>query len=46
MGRTAEGMATFRRLRQTLSVVLGVKPSATSEQLMQLLACTRSGQDS
>jgi LuxR family maltose regulon positive regulatory protein len=40
-GRTAEGIATFRRLRQTLSVVLGVKPSAKSEQLMQLLG--RSG---
>jgi DNA-binding SARP family transcriptional activator len=46
MGRTAEGMAAFRRLRQTLSVVLGVKPSATSEQLMQLLACPRSRQES
>jgi LuxR family maltose regulon positive regulatory protein len=37
MGRTAEGMAAYRRLRQTLSVVLGVQPSASSEQLMQLL---------
>jgi DNA-binding SARP family transcriptional activator len=42
MGRTAEGMAAYRRLRQTLSVVLGVKPSAKSEQLMQLLASTGS----
>ena len=46
MGRAAEGMAAFRRLRQTLSVVLGVKPSADSEQLVQLLARTRSRQDS
>jgi len=37
MGRTAEGMAAYRRLRQTLSVVLGVQPSESSEQLMQLL---------
>ena len=43
MGRTAEGMAAFRRLRQTLSVVLGVKPSQKSEQLMQLLG--RPGRD-
>ena len=44
MGHTAEGMAAFRRLRQTLSVVLGVKPSAKSEQLMRLLSDARSGQ--
>ena len=37
MGRQAEGMAAYRRLRQTLSVVLGVRPSESSEQLMQLL---------
>jgi DNA-binding SARP family transcriptional activator len=37
MGRPAEGMAAYRRLRQTLSVVLGVQPSEGSEQLMQLL---------
>jgi DNA-binding SARP family transcriptional activator len=46
LGRTAEGMATFRRLRQTLSVVLGVKPSQKSEQLMQLLGSARSEQSS
>ena len=45
-GRTAEGMATFRRLRRTLSVVLGVKPSERSEQLMRLLGSAGSGQDS
>ncbi len=44
MGRTAEGMAAFRRLRQTLSVVLGVKPSEKSEQLMQLLGSAGSGE--
>jgi DNA-binding SARP family transcriptional activator len=37
MGRPAEGMAAYRRLRQTLSVVLGVRPSESSEQLKQLL---------
>jgi LuxR family transcriptional regulator, maltose regulon positive regulatory protein len=36
-GRLAEGMAVYRRLRQTLSVVLGLKPSARTEQLVQLL---------
>jgi DNA-binding SARP family transcriptional activator len=41
MGRHAEGMAAYRRLRQTLSVVLGVGPSVTSEQLMQLLRSSR-----
>jgi DNA-binding SARP family transcriptional activator len=46
MGRTAEGMAAFRRLRQTLSVVLGVKPSERSEQLMQLLGSAGRGQSS
>ena len=46
MGRTAEGMATFRRLRQTLSVVLGVTPSRKSEQLMRLLSSSGSGPSS
>jgi len=46
MGRTAEGVAAFRRLRQTLSVVLGVKPSPKSEQLLQLLGSGRPGQRS
>jgi LuxR family transcriptional regulator, maltose regulon positive regulatory protein len=36
-GRSAEGLAVYRRLRQTLSVVLGLKPSARTEQLVQLL---------
>lgn len=36
-GRTAEGIAVYRRLRQTLSVVLGVNPSTQTEQLVQLL---------
>jgi DNA-binding SARP family transcriptional activator len=36
-GRPAEGMAVYRRLRQTLSVVLGMKPSTRTEQLVQLL---------
>ena len=46
LGRSAEGLVTFRRLRQTLSVVLGIKPSAKSEQLMQLLSRPGSGQSS
>ncbi len=36
-GRLAEGLAVYRRLRQTLSVVLGLKPSTRTEQLVQLL---------
>lgn len=41
LGRHAEGMAAYRRLRETLSVVLGVGPSAKSEQLMQLMRSSR-----
>ena len=33
-GRRAEAITVFRRLRQNLSVVLGVKPSAATEQLV------------
>jgi LuxR family transcriptional regulator, maltose regulon positive regulatory protein len=36
-GRLAEGLAAYRQLRQTLSVTLGVMPSAGSEALHQLL---------
>jgi DNA-binding SARP family transcriptional activator len=36
-GRSAEGIAVYRRLRQTLSVVLGLQPSNQTEQLVQLL---------
>jgi LuxR family transcriptional regulator, maltose regulon positive regulatory protein len=36
-GRVAEGVAVFRRLRQTLSVVLGVAPSPASEALARRL---------
>ena len=46
LGRPAEGMAAYRRLRQTLSVVLGVQPSESSEQLMQLLGRAGSEQRS
>jgi DNA-binding SARP family transcriptional activator len=41
MGRHAEGMAAYRRLRETLSVVLGVGPSVKSEQLMHLMRSSR-----
>ena len=33
LGRPAEAMTTFRRLRQTLSVVLGIAPSPAAETL-------------
>ena len=33
LGRHTEAIGVYRRLRQTLSVVLGVAPSATSERL-------------
>jgi DNA-binding SARP family transcriptional activator len=36
--RPAEGMAVFRRLRQTLSVVLGVAPSPASEAAARALS--------
>lgn len=36
-GRHAEGLSTFRRLRQTLSVTLGIKPSPGSEALYRAL---------
>jgi LuxR family maltose regulon positive regulatory protein len=42
-GRSAEGLAVYRRLRQTLSVVLGLKPSARTEQLVQLLRSESAG---
>jgi DNA-binding SARP family transcriptional activator len=35
--RPAEGIAVFRRLRQTLSVVLGVAPSPESEAAAKAL---------
>jgi DNA-binding SARP family transcriptional activator len=40
MHRHAEGMSVFRRLRQTLSVVLGVAPSPDSEAAARALAQT------
>ncbi len=36
-GRRAEGLSVFRRMRQTLSVTLGIKPSAQSEALYHSL---------
>jgi pentatricopeptide repeat protein len=36
-GRHAEGMTTFRRMRQLLSISLGVCPSATSDALYRAL---------
>jgi DNA-binding SARP family transcriptional activator len=37
LGRPAEAMTTYRRLRQTLSVVLGITPSPAAEALAQAL---------
>ena len=37
LGRHAEGMAVFRRLRQTLSVVLGIAPSDSTQALARAL---------
>jgi DNA-binding SARP family transcriptional activator len=37
LGRPAEGLAVFRRLRQTLSVVLGIAPSPAAEALAREL---------
>jgi DNA-binding SARP family transcriptional activator len=33
LGQRAEAMATYRRCRELLSVVLGIQPSAETEQL-------------
>jgi DNA-binding SARP family transcriptional activator len=38
LGRPAEGLAVYRRLRQTLSVVLGIAPTAQSDALYRCLA--------
>ncbi|MDP1592217.1 MAG: bacterial transcriptional activator domain-containing protein, partial [Prosthecobacter sp.] len=35
LGRPAEAISTYRRLRQTLSVVLGIAPSPAAEALAQ-----------
>jgi len=37
LGRPAEAMTTYRRLRQTLSVVLGIVPSPAAEALAREL---------
>jgi len=37
LGRYAEGLAVYRRLRQSLSVVLGISPSVESERLHRSL---------
>jgi LuxR family transcriptional regulator, maltose regulon positive regulatory protein len=38
LGRRAEAMASYRRLRQLLSITLGVQPSAASDALFRSLA--------
>jgi LuxR family maltose regulon positive regulatory protein len=37
LGRNAEGLSTFRRMRQMLSVTLGLRPSEASETLYRAL---------
>jgi DNA-binding SARP family transcriptional activator len=49
LGRPAEAIAAFRRLRQTLSVVLGIAPSSAAEALAKELIeshASRRGADS
>lgn len=48
LGRHTEAISAFRRLRQTLSVVLGVAPSKVSHELCQgsVRACARENQSS
>jgi pentatricopeptide repeat protein len=38
LGRPAEALSVYRRLRQTFSVVLGIKPSAETEEMVRLLS--------
>lgn len=45
LGRYAEGMSAYRRLRQTLSVVLGIAPSAQSQALARSLQSDGAGRD-
>jgi LuxR family maltose regulon positive regulatory protein len=43
-GRYAEGLALFRRLRQTLSITLGISPSDVTEEIHQkILSRERAG---
>jgi DNA-binding SARP family transcriptional activator len=37
LGRHAEGLSTFRRMRQMLSITLGIQPSAASEALFRAM---------
>jgi LuxR family transcriptional regulator, maltose regulon positive regulatory protein len=37
LDRRTEAISAYRRLRQTLSVTLGIAPSAASEKLFQTL---------
>ena len=41
LDRAADAMAAFRRMRQMLSVVLGIQPSPESEALARLIADER-----
>jgi pentatricopeptide repeat protein len=38
LGRSAEALSVYRRMRQTFSVILGIKPSAETEALVRLLS--------
>ena len=43
MGRRTEAISAFRRMKQTLSVLLGVPPSLASQQLFQVLLKAQAG---
>ncbi|MCW5623030.1 MAG: bacterial transcriptional activator domain-containing protein [Burkholderiales bacterium] len=43
LDRRTEAIAAYRRLRQTLSVMLGLQPSATTERLYQSLRSSGQG---
>ena len=46
LGRHAEGMSAYRRLRQTLSVTLGIAPSEQSQALARSLQQAGATRDS
>ncbi len=43
LDRIAEGMSAYRRMRQNLSIVLGIAPSSVSQALARRLATARPG---
>ena len=45
MGRRTEAISAFRRMKQTLSVLLGVPPSEASQRLFQVLLQDQAGEE-